>query len=112
MSIKWIMLYASVFFNVLTNIGFKISAINEAVPVKKWGYFSVALLFGLLNSILFTESLTGKEISLQVGSAIYFPVTVLGLFLAGHFMFQEHITPWQVLGGALILTGVVIISLK
>ena len=103
-------LYASIIFNVLTNVGFKISALNEGVPTKKWSFFSGALVFGLINSYLFTECL--KDISLQVASAIFFSLTIVGLFLASHFMFKEAITTWKLVGGAFIIIGVVIMSLK
>lgn len=82
---KYIFLYSSIIFNILTNVGFNLSAINDGVPLKKWGYLALGLLFGLINSVLFTECL--KEIPLQVASAIFF--------------FADHCRP--IPGGALWL---------
>ena len=76
---QYIILFAAVAFNVLTNIGFKFSALNEKTPVKFWTYFAIGLVFGLINSYLFTESL--KSIPLGIVSAIFFSLTVIGLTL-------------------------------
>jgi len=107
---SYLIVFAAVFFNVLTNIGFKLAERNEAVPSKKWGYFSVGLVFGLINSLLFTEAL--KYFKLQVVSAVFFSATILGLFLADYFIFDEPLTKTTFLGGAIILTGVVVIFWK
>ncbi len=107
---KYVFLYSSIIFNVLTNVGFNFSAINDAVPAKKWGYFAGGLFFGLLNSYFFTESL--KEIPLGVASAIFFSLTIIGLMLAAHFGFGEHITTGKLVGVGFIIAGVVIVSVK
>ncbi|HWB65138.1 MAG TPA: SMR family transporter [Chitinophagales bacterium] len=107
---KYALLYSSIVFNVLTNIGFKLSSLNEGAPVKKWGWFSIGLVFGLINSYLFTESL--KYVPLQTASAIFFSLTILGLFLASHFMFNETFPVERLIGGGLIIAGVIVISLK
>jgi len=106
---KHILLYSSIVFNVLTNVGFNLSALNEASPVKKWSFFAGGLVFGLINSLLFTESL--KYISLQVASAIFFSLTIVGLFLASHFLFNEPVSLARLGGMGIIIIGVVIVSL-
>jgi multidrug transporter EmrE-like cation transporter len=105
---KFVYLYSSIIFNVLTNVGFNLSALNDKLPVKKWGYFAGGLFFGLLNSILFTESL--KEIPLSVASAIFFSITIIGLFLAAHFGFGEKISMMRLVGAGFIIAGVIIVS--
>jgi multidrug transporter EmrE-like cation transporter len=107
---KYIYLYASIFFNVLTNVGFKLSALNEATPFKKWGYLLGGLVFGLINSVLFTESL--KFIPLQIASAILFSLTILGLFLVSHFFFGEAVSAKGLIGGAMIIVGVILVSMN
>ncbi|MBS1613399.1 MAG: EamA family transporter [Bacteroidetes bacterium] len=107
---KYLLLYSSVFFNVLTNVGFNLSAINDANPVKKWGYFAGGLVFGLINSFLFAECL--KDLSLQVASAIYFSLTIIGLFIAAYFFFNESISMMRLIGTSLIIGGVVLVSLN
>jgi multidrug transporter EmrE-like cation transporter len=107
---RYILLYSSIIFNVLTNVGFKFAALNDAQPLKKWSFFSVGLTFGLINSYLFTEAL--KYVPLQVASAIFFSLTIVGLFLISHFFFKEPVTLVRLLGGALITAGVVVISLE
>ena len=72
--------------------------------------YIILLVFGLINSYLFTESL--KSIPLGIVSAIFFSLTVIGLTLAGHFMFGEEFTTTTFIGGSFILLGVVIIFWK
>ena len=107
---QYLILIAAVIFNVLTNVGFKFSADNEKVPAKFWGYFAVGLVFGLINSYLFTESL--KSIPLGIVSAVFFSLTIIGLTLTGHFAFGEKFTSTTFIGGSFILVGVVIIFWK
>lgn len=107
---KYFFLYSSIFFNVLTNVGFNLSALNEASPVKKWGYFAGGLVFGLINSYLFMECL--REIPLQVASAIYFSLTIVGLFIAAHYFFGESVSLMRLGGTALIIGGVVMVSIN
>lgn len=107
---KYAQLYLSIVFNVLTNAGFKLSAVNENIPSKRWGFFAGALVFGLLNSFYFTESL--KTIPLQIASAIFFSLTIIGLFLVSHFYFGEAFTVKGLLGGAFIIVGVILVSMN
>ena len=107
---KYVFLYSAIFANVLTNVGFNLSAINDATPSKKWGFLIGGLVFGLLNSVLFTESL--KEIPLHVASSIMFSLTIVGLFIVSYFFFNETITIWKLVGATLITSGVVVISMK
>ena len=103
-------LYLSIVFNILTNVGFNLSAINEKMPAKRWAYFAGGLVFGLLNSYYFTESLKG--ISLQVASTAFFSLTIVGLFLVSYFGFKEQVTVLRVAGVFVIVAGVVMVSLK
>lgn len=107
---KYIMLYGSIIFNVLTNVGFNLAAINDANPVKKWAWFAIGLVFGLLNSYFFMESL--KKIPLATASAIFFSLTIVGLFLAAHFGFGEKVSLMKFIGTGVIITGVIIVSLS
>ncbi len=107
---KYILLYSSIIANILTNVGFNLSALNDATPAKKWGYFSGGLVFGLINSLLFTECL--KYIPLQVASAIFFSLTIVGLSLAAHFVFGEDVSVRQIIGTIVIIAGVILVSFK
>ena len=107
---QYFILISAVVFNVLTNIGFKYAALNEKTPVKFWIYFAISLIFGLVNSYLFTESL--KSIPLGIVSAVFFSLTIIGLTLCGHFMFNEEFSSTTFIGGAFIIIGVVIIFWK
>ncbi|MFN8287427.1 MAG: SMR family transporter [Chitinophagales bacterium] len=106
---QYVFLYSSIIFNILTNVGFKLSALNEGKPLKQWGWLGIGLVFGLINSVLFTESLKG--VSLQVASAIFFSLTIVGLFLFSHFYFNESISLMRIAGVGLITIGVVLVSL-
>lgn len=107
---KELLLYGSIIFNVLTNVSFKYSALNDAIPAKKWGYLALGLVFGLINSVLFTEAL--KTIQMQVASAIFFSLTIVGLSMSAYFIFSEEFTVRQIIGIAVIIGGVILVSLK
>lgn len=107
---KYVLLYTAIIANILTNVGFNFSAIYDKEPVKKWGYLAIGLVFGLINSVLFTEAL--KTIQMQVASAIFFSLTIVGLSLSAYFIFGEAFTTRQVVGIAVIIGGVVLVSLK
>ena len=106
----YIYLYTSILFNVFTNVGFNLGAINDANPTKKWSYFAGGLFFGLLNSVLFMEAL--KTIPLQVASSIYFSLTIVGLFLAAYFGFKEPVTLLRIAGIFVIIAGVIMVQIK
>jgi len=101
-----ILVTASV-FNVLTNIGFKFSELNKDTPARAYLYFAIALLFGLVNSVLFTYAL--RYITLGVSSIIFFSITIIGLVAAGILYFGEKLSITTYIGTALILIGMVII---
>lgn len=101
-------LLTSVFFNVLTNVGFNLSALNKDNPFRFWAYFAGALVFGLINSYFSTVAL--KDMSLQAFSAIFFSLTVVGLFISSLF-FGEAVNMKATIGIALIIGGVIMVSL-
>jgi len=104
----YIALLTSVFFNVLTNVGFNLAALNKNDQVKFWGLFAGALVFGLINSFFSAEAL--KTMSLQSFSAIFFSLTVVGLFISSLF-FGEAVTSKALIGIVMIIGGVVMVSL-
>jgi len=104
-----LILFGAIIANLLTNIGFKYSALNDHIPTKKWSYLGIGLVFGLINSVLFTESL--KFVTLNVASAVFFSLTILGLTLLSIFWFGEAYTMRQLVGVAVIIAGVVLVSL-
>lgn len=102
----WIWL--AIIFNVLTNIGFKYASLAEGNPSKKWLLFSGGLVFGLLNSVCFTEAL--KTVSLNTASAVFFSLTIIGLCLVSFFWFHEAMNWKQVTGTFVIIAGVLLIN--
>lgn len=102
------MLWLAIIFNILTNVGFKYAALAEKTPSKYWVIFAISLVFGFLNSICFTESL--KTVPLNIASAVFFSVTVIGLCLMSFFWFQEAINWKQTLGIFVIIAGVVLVN--
>ena len=108
MSTPW--LWSAILFNILTNIGFKYASLVEGNPVRKWVIFSVALIFGLLNSVCFTEAL--KTIPLNTASAVFFSLTIVGLFLVSYFVFHEGMNWMRVGGTFVIIAGVIMINAK
>ncbi len=105
---KFVYLYSALIANILTNVGFKMSALNNDTPSKKWGYLAIGLVFGLINSVLFTESL--RFIRFGEASAIFFALTVIGLYGTAYFVFHESVNPIGLVGVVLITAGVLIIS--
>ena len=99
------MLWLAIVFNVLTNIGFKYASIVEKNPKKYWIIMIISLVFGFLNSICFTESL--KQIPLNIASAVFFSITIIGLCLISYFWFQEA-TNWKQVAGIFVIIGGVI----
>lgn len=104
-----LLLTGAIIANVLTNIGFKYSALNELVPAKKWSWLAVGLVFGLINSVLFTESL--RFVSLQVASTVFFALTIVGLYLVSVFWFNEPITLLRLAGAVVVIVGVIMMSM-
>jgi multidrug transporter EmrE-like cation transporter len=102
------MLWLAILFNVLTNIGFKYTSMVEKNPTKYWITFIISLVFGLLNSYCFTEAL--KNTPLNIASAIFFSVTIIGLCLVSYFWFQEPINFKQTLGIFIIIAGVLVVN--
>lgn len=109
-SMKELLLTGAIISNVLTNIGFKYSALNEAVPAKKWGYLALGLVFGLINSVLFAETL--RFMSLQVASTLFFSLTIVGLYLVSVFWLNETVTLLRLAGAVVVIIGVVMMSVK
>lgn len=107
---KELLLAGAIISNVLTNIGFKYSALNDGVPSKKWGYLALGLVFGLINSVLFAETL--RFVSLQVASTIFFSLTIVGLYAVSVFWFNEPISMLRLSGAVVIIVGVVMMSVK
>ena len=101
-------LWTSIIFNVLTNIGFKYASLVIGNPTKKWLIFSGGLVFGLLNSICFTEAL--KTIPLNTASAVFFSLTIVGLFLVSYVLFKEDMNWLRVAGTFVIVAGVIMIN--
>lgn len=106
---SYFMLALGVFFNLLTNIGFKYAAMVQNRPAKKWTFFGIALLFGLINSICVTEAL--KTLPLNIVSSIFFSMTIVGLLLVSYFVFHEPLNWIRVLGIFIIIAGVVLVSM-
>lgn len=104
-----LLLTGAILANILTNIGFKYSALNEAIPTKKWGFLALGLVFGLINSVLFTESL--RFISLQVASTVFFSLTIVGLYGVSVFWFDEPVTLLKLAGALVVTVGVIMMAI-
>ena len=104
----WIWL--AIISSILTNIEFKYAAMVLGNPTKKWLTFAGALVFGLLNSVCMTEAL--KTIPLNIASALFFSLTIIGLLFASYFIFKDALGWKQIIGTAIIIVGVVVVNLK
>lgn len=107
---SYLMLFLGVLFNIFTNIGFKYAAMVQNRPMKKWTIFSIALLFGLGNSLFVTEAL--KTLPLNVVTSVFFSMTIVGLLLVSYFIFHEQLNYMRVAGIMVIVTGVVMVTMN
>lgn len=101
-------LWLSIIFNILTNVGFKYAAMVESDAKKKWTLFSGALVFGLLNSVCFTEAL--KDLPLNIASAVFFALTIVGLTMIAYFIFDEGMSALHLGGILVIIAGVIMVN--
>lgn len=102
------MLWLAILFNVLTNVGFNYASKVDVKLPKYWIIFIGSLVFGLLNSFCFTECL--RTIPLNIASAVFFSLTVVGLCLMSYFWFHEAINWKQAVGIFVIISGVVMVN--
>jgi multidrug transporter EmrE-like cation transporter len=100
-------MWLAIFFNILTNIGFKFSAMQVDTG-RKWGIFSISIFFGLLNSIFMTEAL--KTIPLNIGCVLFFSITIIGLCFSSYFIFNEAMSWKQISGTFIVIGGVFLIN--
>lgn len=101
-------MWLAIIFNVLTNMGFKYASLVEGNPTKKGLMFAGGLVFGLLNSLCFTKAL--ETIPLNTAGAVFFSLTIVGLFLVSYFVFSEELTLLHVGGTVVIIAGVIMIN--
>ena len=103
-------LWLAILFNALTNMGFKYASMVEGNPKKKWLMFSGGLVFGLFNSICFTECL--KTIPLNLASAIFFSMTIVSLTVISYVVFNEEMNWTRMAGIGVIVAGVFIVNMN
>ena len=103
----WIWL--AIVTNVITNIGFKMASLVTNNPTKKWITFAIALIFGFINSACMTESL--KTIPLNIASAIFFSLSIVGLSFSSYLLFHEILTWKQIVGTITIIASVILVCL-
>ena len=101
--------WSGLFFNILTNVGFKYGALVTDNNTKKMTIFCISLIFGLLNSYCFMEAL--KTIPLNKASAVFFSLTLVGMTLASYYIFHENLSWMRITGILVIIAGVVMINL-
>lgn len=78
--------------------------------VSQWKYVLIALSMYGVVFFYYILVLRGSPISTLY--PVYTGLSVLLVMLAGRLVFQEVISPYQVLGAAFILTGIVVTGIN
>jgi multidrug transporter EmrE-like cation transporter len=102
------LILGNLFFNILANTGFKLSA-NSA----SWRGFLAWQVVGNLSGFIAVLNLTGamRFIPLHVAYPISAGLTVIGVQLfAARLLLHEAVTPAQWLGTLFIVAGIVLIG--
>ena len=103
-----VLLILAVLINTGANVFFKYSSVNSEQRTLSLLLLAVGLLFGAGNVILFTKSLKG--IGLNVAYPVYSAGTIILVTLAAILVFREHVTALRVIGIAVIMLGMVLVS--
>ena len=106
----------SVCFAVIGQVGFKTAANRRAETgglLRRWRPAMGALLFGCLayacSMLLWLKALSQVELSTAFP---YLSLNFLGILLAARFHLRERLAGSRLLGAALILMGVVLVTLS
>jgi multidrug transporter EmrE-like cation transporter len=103
-----VFLILAVLINTGANVFFKYSSLNSEQRALSLILLAVGLLLGAGNVILFTKSLKG--IGLNIAYPVYSAGTILLVTLAAFLVFREHLTALRVAGIAVIMAGMVLVS--
>ncbi len=104
---KYIFLIFAVLFNVSAYIIFK-SLSGKANDLQWFVIFSVGLLFGAINTFLFTKSL--KEINLGIAYPVFSAASISLIILISVFVFNEKVTFINIVGFLVILIGIILLT--
>jgi multidrug transporter EmrE-like cation transporter len=102
----YLQLGGAVFFNVAAYLVYK--SIADAVPRIWWPMFAVGLMLGAANTFLFARSI--KAIPLSVAYPVFTGTSFAFITLAAALAFHERLLPVHLLGIALVVTGIVLVT--
>jgi small multidrug resistance pump len=104
---KYLFLSLAVLFNVSAYIIFK--TISAKPNNLNWFIiFSIGLVFGAINTFLFTKSL--KELNLGIAYPIFSAASITLVLLISAFIFNEKFSPINIIGAFIVILGIVLLT--
>ncbi len=104
---KYIYLFLSVAFNVVSYLLYK-SISNKPGGLLWNGLFASGLILGGINVFFFTKAL--KDIPLSVAYPVFSGGCIFLMALFSHILFAERISATHIVGAAVIVVGIALMS--
>jgi multidrug transporter EmrE-like cation transporter len=102
MSFHWFVLLAAIAVEIVATAALK-SAVSAPVLLALLPLVLIGVSFALLSVAL-------RVIPMAVAYAVWEGLGIVGIAVAGHLLFGEHITPARILALAAIITGIVLLE--
>ncbi len=104
---KYVYLFLSIAFNVLSYIVYK-SIANKEGNFLWFAIFSLGLILGGINILFFTKAL--KNINLSIAYPVFSGTSILLMVVLSHLIFGEKISGINMAGAVVIIAGIALIS--
>jgi multidrug transporter EmrE-like cation transporter len=102
MSFHWFVLLAAIAVEIVATAALK-SAVSAPVLLALLPLVLIGVSFAQLSVAL-------RVIPMAVAYAVWEGLGIVGIAVAGHLLFGEHITPARILALAAIITGIVLLE--
>lgn len=102
MSFHWFVLLAAIAVEIVATAALK-SAVSAPVLLALLPLVLIGVSFALLSVAL-------RVIPMAVAYAVWEGLGIVGIAVAGHLLFGEHITPARILALAAIIAGIVLLE--
>ena len=104
---KYTYLFLSVAFNVLSYLLYK-SISSKPTGLFWFAVFSSGLILGALNVLFFTKAL--RDIQLSIAYPVFSGACIFLMSLLAHLIFGERISPINMVGAAVVVIGIALMS--
>ena len=99
----------AVLLNAGSSFFYKYSSLNMEKRIISIVLLSIGLAFGAINAILYTKSLQG--IKLNVAYPVFSAGSLILVSIISLFVFQEAFTIQKIIGIAILIVGVIVVSI-